>query len=105
MAARLFHPFTVFARLVLATFAIGDLEARFCRAADTDGLPADKVFFNGTILTMDAQRRVAEAVAVRDGKILMAGSEIEVRKLAGPKTMLEDLHGGTMMPGFYAAHD
>ena len=62
----------------------------------------DKVYVNGTIITMDARGTVAEAVAVRGGKIVAAGPASEIRKLGG---RVIDLRGRTMLPGFYAAHD
>ena len=62
----------------------------------------DKVYVNGTIVTMDARGTVAEAVAVRGGRIVAAGPATEIRKLGG---RIIDLRGRTMLPGFYAAHD
>ena len=74
-------------------------------AVGPDLLSADKIFLHGGVITMDAQKDIVEAVAVRAGKILLAGTETEVKKLAGPKTQIIDLHGGVLLPGFYAAHD
>jgi predicted amidohydrolase YtcJ len=45
-----------------------------------------------------------QALAVRDGKILAVGSTAEIRKLAGPRTKIEDLGGKTVLPGFIDAH-
>jgi predicted amidohydrolase YtcJ len=45
-----------------------------------------------------------QALAVRDGKILAVGSTDEIRKLAGPRTKIEDLGGKTVLPGFIDAH-
>lgn len=68
-------------------------------------LAPDEIFCHGTVLTMDSRGRVAQAVAVRGGRIVSAGSDEEVGKLAGPQTNLVDLQGRTLLPGFYAAHD
>ena len=65
----------------------------------------DEIYCHGTVLTMDSQGRVAQAVAVRSGRIVSAGSDEEIGKLAGPQTNRIDLAGRTLLPGFYAAHD
>jgi len=76
-----------------------------CLGAVHGAETADKIFRNGAIVAMDAQDRTVEAVAVRAGKVLLAGSEVEVKKLAGPTTTVVDLKGRVLLPGFYAAHD
>jgi predicted amidohydrolase YtcJ len=58
------------------------------------------VLHNGKILTVDAQFTVAEAVAVRDGRILAIGTSADVLRLAGPNTRRIDLGGKTVVPGF-----
>ena len=58
------------------------------------------VLVNGKVLTVDDGFTVAEAVAVRDGKILAVGSTAEIRRLAGPGTRTVDLAGRTLVPGF-----
>ena len=62
------------------------------------------IFFNGTILTVDAQDRIAEAVLVRDGKILAVGSLAELEARAGPQAFRHDLGGRTMIPAFLDPH-
>lgn len=66
---------------------------------------AEQVFVGGPILTVDAQDRVAEALAVRDGRILAVGDRQQVMALAGPATEVIDLQGRTLAPGFVAAHE
>lgn len=65
---------------------------------------ADTIYFNGTILTVDASNSVARAVAVQGDKILAVGSVGECMRFAKPKTKLVNLHGKTLIPGFYDAH-
>jgi predicted amidohydrolase YtcJ len=60
----------------------------------------DLVLLNGQVLTVDAQFSVAEAVAVRDGRILAVGSTADIRRLAGPPTRTIDLAGRSVVPGF-----
>src|SRR4051794_1182478 len=66
---------------------------------------ADRVYWNGPILTMNASGATAEAVAVRGASILAVGARADIRKLTGPGTQVIDLGGKTLAPGFYAAHD
>ncbi len=63
---------------------------------------ADMVFTNGQVLTADADRdfTIADAVAVRDGRILAVGSEARILTLAGPQTRRIDLRGRSLTPGF-----
>ena len=66
--------------------------------------PADRIFFGGPIHTVDDANPSAEAVAVRDGKIIAVGLEDDVLKLTGPKTERTDLEGRTLIPGFIDGH-
>lgn len=65
---------------------------------------ADRVLVNGRIITVDERDTVAQAIAIRDGKILAVGSDAEVRALAGPATEVIDLRGRTATPGLIDAH-
>ena len=58
------------------------------------------ILYNGKVLTVDERFTIAEAVAVRDGRILSVGSSADVRRLAGPDTRSIDLAGRTVVPGF-----
>lgn len=72
--------------------------------AQATGVHADRVLVNGRILTVDARDSVAEAVAVKDGRILAVGTNAEIRALAGPATETIDLQGRTATPGLLDAH-
>ncbi|MGU7770755.1 amidohydrolase [Burkholderia sp. MR1-5-21] len=65
---------------------------------------ADTVYLNGILYTGDAQRRFAQALATRDGKILAIGRDDDIRPLAGPATRVVDLAGRLMLPGFIDGH-
>ncbi len=71
----------------------------------TPACPADVLFLNGTVLTVDDARPRAEAVAVAHGRILAVGGDAELRGLQGPRTRVVDLAGQTLIPGFHDAHD
>jgi predicted amidohydrolase YtcJ len=66
--------------------------------------PADLVLRGGSVQTMDAVRRWVRAVAVRDGRIALVGTDAEVGPLIGPRTRVVELHGRTVLPGFGDAH-
>ena len=65
---------------------------------------ADLVLTNGRIYTVDNARPEASALAVRAGRIQFVGSDAEARVLAGPSTLVIDLHGATVVPGIVDAH-
>jgi len=69
-------------------------------AAPAAAQAPDTILVNGKILTVDAQFPVAEAVAVRDGRILAVGTNDQVKRLIGPSTRAIDLQGKTVVPGF-----
>jgi predicted amidohydrolase YtcJ len=66
--------------------------------------PADLILVGAKVYTADASRPWAEAVALVGERIAAVGSSAEIRKLAGPKTRVIDLHGQFVSPGFNDAH-
>jgi len=65
---------------------------------------ADMVISNGIIYTMDDFNPLAEAVAIREGKIIAVGSEYAVGTYIGSETKILDLNGKTMVPGLIEGH-
>lgn len=65
---------------------------------------ADTIFHNGTIITIDDNQPEAEAVAIKEGKIIAVGTREEVLKTAGANTQKIDLSGKTLLPGFFDSH-
>lgn len=65
---------------------------------------ADLIITNANVKTMDTALHHAEAVAVRDGRIIAVGAAIEIAKLQGPKTRRIDAQGHTLVPGFIDTH-
>ena len=63
----------------------------------------DVIFFNGDIYTQSTPAR-AQAMAVRDGRIVAIGSNDEIRKLKRDHTEVIDLGERFVMPGFNDAH-
>ena len=65
---------------------------------------ADLIFYGGAVYTVDAARSWAQAVAVREGRIVAVGTDAAVRAMARPATETVDLAGGMLVPGFQDAH-
>jgi predicted amidohydrolase YtcJ len=65
---------------------------------------ADMVLYNGKIFLADSANTVVQALAVRGGRVQAAGTDAEVRRLAGPRTEVVDLQGRLVTPGFNDAH-
>lgn len=62
-----------------------------------------KIYYNGTILTMEAYGVYVQALATEDGTIVKTGSPEELQTLY-PDAELVDLQGNTLMPGFICGH-
>ncbi len=63
------------------------------------------MYYGGDIITMEGdQPQYAEAVVVKDGKIVFVGSEAEAMKAAGKGHVMVNLEGKTMLPGFIDPH-
>ena len=66
--------------------------------------PADLIVTGARIYTVDDSRPTAEAMAVRDGRVLFVGSSRGAEALRGPKTQVVDATGRTIIPGMTDAH-
>lgn len=66
--------------------------------------PADVVFVNGAITTLEPARPRAEAVAVSGDRFLAVGGTTEVTRCAGAATDIVDLQGRRVVPGLIDAH-
>ncbi len=79
--------------------AIGALVlAGTARAHD---VPADVVFINGRVITVDAHDTIATGVAVLGNRIVAVG---DVADWQGPTTRVIDLKGRALLPGFIDSH-
>jgi predicted amidohydrolase YtcJ len=95
----------------------------FCAAAiaqeTLNGVPASIVFYpdtivyNAKLVTMDDDTvavnsptgTIAEAMAIRDGKVMAVGSTAAVLAMAGPRTDKIDVKGRMVMPSIIDTHD
>src|SRR5579885_1606845 len=84
--------------------------------AQNSELPAelgypDMIVYNGKVVTMDdnsfgpAVGTVAQAMAVRGGRVLRTGTNAQIQGMAGPKTQKIDLKGRTLLPSFIHTHE
>lgn len=69
------------------------------------GAVADRLFKNGYIYTVDPRGSVAEAIAIgKDGNILFVGTDRDAEMFCGPETVVVDLEGKMVLPGFSDNH-
>lgn len=66
--------------------------------------PADLALLHGVIHTEDAQRSVAQAIALRGNTIVAVGTDQAIAGLIGAQTRVVDLHGRVVLPGIIDAH-
>lgn len=66
--------------------------------------PADLVFTNGAIYTVNAKQPWVEAVAVAGGKITWVGESKDAKRFIGERTQVVDLKGGYAQPGMVDIH-
>lgn len=99
MYIRIIFPSLVTILLILCSAAIPPVFAE-----DENHSHSDVVFKNGKILTLCQGLMEAEALAVKDGKIMHAGTSRELEPMIGPKTRVIDLEGRRVLPGFIESH-
>jgi predicted amidohydrolase YtcJ len=101
------EPVPMFGKLkALSVLGVGVYLAggAYAAAQPTDLNSPDLVLINGKILTMDASSSVAEAIAVKDNKILAVGSSASIKALIGTQTRVFDVAGKTVVPGLIDTH-
>jgi len=67
-------------------------------------VPADLVLTNGVVITVDPRDSVAQALAIRGGKIVFVGTSAGARAYVGDKTEVIDLRGRAATPGLIDTH-
>ena len=66
--------------------------------------PADVVYRNGRIYTVNEAQPWVEAVAIKDGAFQVVGSNADVDAVTGGGTEVVDLGGRMVMPGLIDVH-
>ncbi len=64
-----------------------------------------RVLYNGKIVTVDKDFRITQAVSIRDGKFVMAGTNEDVKASVATGAEMIDLQGKTVVPGFIDSHN
>ena len=77
--------------------------ALFCFGCGFKSEQADLIVHNGVVLTLDFEGQRAQAVAVRDGRVLEVGPERTILNKYSTSTYT-DLQGGVLMPGLMDGH-
>jgi predicted amidohydrolase YtcJ len=90
----------ILAALAITTAAPGPLAA----AAAPSCAGAELLLVGGRVRTLDDQDRVAEAVAIRGGRIVAVGTTAEVEACAQADARRVDLQGRTVLPGLIDVH-
>lgn len=67
-------------------------------------LVADMIVTNAKVAVMDDERSTAEAIAVKDGKVLRTGSDEDILRLRSKDTQVIDANGRTLIPGLNDSH-
>jgi predicted amidohydrolase YtcJ len=80
------------------------LAAMGSHAAGSPPEPADVVLTDGRIFTVDSRHSSAEALAVRDDRIVFVGSNTQAQQWVGPSTQVLHLGGHLVLPGLIDAH-
>jgi predicted amidohydrolase YtcJ len=73
-------------------------------SAQASAQSVEIILLHGRIYTVDIKHPWAEALAVRNGKILAVGSDREIGKLRGASTKVIDAKGRLVLPGFTDCH-
>jgi predicted amidohydrolase YtcJ len=65
----------------------------------------DLILLNGQIFTLDDKNTIAQAVAVKDGRIVAVGGDAEIEALSGPGTCHIDVGENAVIPGIFDSHN
>lgn len=67
-------------------------------------MKADQVYINGEIYTVNKEQEWAQAIAIKGNEIAYVGDNTGAKALCGPDTVVHDLKGKMMLPGFIDGH-
>jgi predicted amidohydrolase YtcJ len=91
-------------RVFITIFCAAIAMLAVTRIAGAQTAVADMILLGGKIVTIDARNTVAQALAIRDGRISAVGDNATIRALAGPTTQIVELDGRTVIPGLIDSH-
>ena len=67
-------------------------------------MSADLILFNGQFHTVDREKQLASAVAIKDGRFVAVGNDAEAMALKGSATQVVDMKGRCVIPGLNDSH-
>lgn len=67
-------------------------------------LDAEVAILNAKVITLDSKNPRAEALAIKNGKIVAVGSNKEICRYVNDRTRIVDAEGKTVVPGFVDCH-
>ena len=92
-------------RQVLAGAALSFATPRLvCAAVPKPSTAPDTIFVGATVRTMNPAQPVAEAIAVKAGRIVAVGKRGDIAAMKGTGTEVIDANGATILPGFIDPH-
>src|ERR1700756_2421314 len=98
------HDAPFFARNFIPFFSFLLVFSACQKQKETTSEPADMVIRNARVYTVDPQPSWAQAVAVKDDRIVWVGNDDGVSPHIGRATQVIDASGKMMLPGFIDSH-
>jgi predicted amidohydrolase YtcJ len=96
---------SVGARQILAGLSVvSAIGISGAQAQDAGSVHPDLALLGGKIVTLDRKSTMAEAVAIRDGRIFAVGGNSEIKSLVGGNTKIIELQQRTVVPGLIDTH-
>ncbi|MFQ3324654.1 MAG: putative amidohydrolase YtcJ [Pseudomonadales bacterium] len=93
---------TIIFRALLLGFFIAFIGLAGCQS---EAVPsADLILYNANVYTVDEEKPWAEAVAIKDGKIVYVGNDKDVQNWVDGNTVQQNLNGKMLLPGFIDSH-
>jgi len=75
-----------------------------CLSSCSSSEKADLIIINGNIHTVSVSNPSAKAIAIKDGKIIALGGEVDIEAFIGDQTQTLDAKGKFVMPGMIEGH-
>lgn len=68
-------------------------------------MSAEMILQNANIITVDSEDSIRTSIAIEGERIIAVGSDDKIERLAGPDTIVLDMEGRTITPGFVDSHN
>jgi predicted amidohydrolase YtcJ len=91
-------------RSLLLLLTIAASQAAVIKVSAQNAAPADLIVTGARVYTVDDDRPIADALAVRGGRVLYVGSERGAMAFKGSATRVVEMAGRTIVPGIVDAH-